>query len=577
MAESKVTYNDLTGAWTELFAKSGNSTRAINSLGMAYTSNPYVQSQRVKNINSLPVFFKRNELENAMKDMSTHEKSLRESSWALLSVYPLLKLYNMYADILTYRYYITPKYVGKEEVKRKDFWEEHKYVHKICDKLDPKRTFRNIALQTIIEGKAAYCLRMGYSNKDITKELKLPKVEYCDFQKIPSNYWKIVGMNSDTKFTVSVDFSLFWQPGFSVDQYPPIFKKYYDILNGIIDTGGKLIGNIEGLATSNISIEYANKTYFYWVTMPLDEVFVFSHCEAHSWQLPNFAGLFLQAQDLQSYSYLQEELLQLPLSSVIIGTLPMNNGKVGGANNFSLSPEAVVFFEELFNSVAPRGVKFMLAPGEGYQHFKFDNSVPNNINIVTNTQQQWISSSGVGGLLSTTDKPSQAMVKSSQKIEPRYIDKLYEQWANAMNVVFEKKIGTKYTWRFSIEGDIFNDGDVYDRCEKALSIGQNDVLPQYKSFFNEDMEDMMARQHYIKSSKVYDNMQVVESAFNSKAVDPKKKNGRPEADENNIESDGTANSIDSGSNTSDGRVVDFIKTLSYDEYEELSEIISSTT
>lgn len=571
-----ISYNDLTSAWTELFSKTDDSTRAINALGMAYTCNPYVQSQRVKSINSLPVFFKRNKLESAMKDMTGNEKTLRETGWALFSVYPLMKLYYMYADILTYRYYITPKYVGKKEVSRRDFWEEHRYVHSIIDKINPKRTFRNIALDTIIEGKTAYCLRLGLNDKDITKELKLPKVEYCDFQKIPSDYWKITGINSETKFTVSVNFALFWQPGFSIKQYPPIFKKYYDLFNNIVDENGKMVGDINNLIENDISVECSGGKYYYWATMPLDEVFVFSHCEAHSWQLPNFSGLFLQAQDLQSYSYLQEELLQLPLSSVIIGTLPMNDssGRIGSsANNFALSPEAVLFFESLFNSVAPRGVKFMLAPGEDYKHFKFDNSVPNNINIVTETQQQWISSSGTGGLMSTTNKPSQAMVKSSQKIEPRYVDRFYEQWVNAVDIIFNKKIGTKYTWKFHMEGDVFNDEDMYNKCDKAISIGQNDVMPQYKSFFNKDMEDVISTQHYVKASNIYENMQLVESAFNSKKDDSKV--GRPKADENNIESDGTAESIDSGSNTSDGRVVDFVTKLSFEEIQSLKKIMSS--
>lgn len=568
-------YNDLTAAWGELFSKTNNdSGRVMNALGMAYTNNPYVQSQRVKSINSLPMIFKRNDLENFTKNMLDNERPLRETAWSLLSVYPLLKLYYMYADILTYRYYITPKYVGKEEVARKDFWEEHKYVHKLIDKLTPKRTFRNIAMDTIIEGKTAYCLRLGFNENDYDKSTKMPKVEYCDFQKIPSDYWKITGINSESKFTVAVDFSLFWKPGVSVYHYPPIFKRYYDIFNGLVDANGKLTADAEKLRENDILVEYNNRTYYYWVTMPLDEVFVFSHCESHSWQLPNFAGLFLQAQDLQSYSYLQEELLQLPLSSVIVGTLPMNNPKsIGGSsNNFSLTPEAVIFFENLFNSVAPRGVKFMLAPGTDYKHFKFDNAVPNNISIVTETQQQWISSSGTGGLMSTTNKPSQAMVKSSQKLEPRYVDRFYEQWMNAVDIIFNKKIGTKYTWNFHMEGDIFNDEDVYTKCDKAISIGQNDVMPQYKSFFNEDMEDVISRQHYVNASKIYDRMQVVESAFNSKSTE--KKNGRPAANENNIESDGTANAIDNGSNTSDGRVVDFIKSLSFDEMEDLKDICS---
>lgn len=571
-----ISYNDITNAWTALFSKTGNDgTRAINALGMAYTNNPYVQSQRVKSINSLPVFFKRSDLEANMKDISNNERPLREASWGLLSVYPLLKLYYMYADILTYRYYITPKYVGKSEVSRKDFWEEHKYVHKLVDKLNPKRTFRNIALDTLIEGKSAYCLRLGFNDTDYKKGTKLPGVEYCDFQKIPSDFWKITGINSESKFSVSVNFALFWKPGVSIAQYPPIFKKYYDLFSGIVDTNGKLNGDIDKLKENDVLVEYHNSTYYYWVTMPLDEVFVFSHCESHSWQVPNFSGLFLQAQDLQSYSYLQEELLQLPLSSVIIGTLPMQTPKTmgGAANNFSLSPEAVGFFENLFNSVAPKGVKFMLAPGESYQHFKFDNSVPNNINIVTETMQQWISSSGTGGLISTSNKPSQAMVKSSQMIEPRYVDRFYPQWMNAVNIIFNKKIGTKYTWNFNMEGDIFNDKDVFERCDKAISIGQSDVMPQYKSFFNQDMEDVIARQHYISSSKIYDNMKLVESAFNTKSS-TENKNGRPKVNENDISSDGTASSLDNGSNTADGRVVDFIKSLSFEEMEDLKSICS---
>ena len=91
-----------------------------------------------------------------------------------------------------------------------------------------------------------------------------------------------------------------------------------------------------------------------------------------------------------------------------------------------------------------------------------------------------------------------------------------------------------------------------------------------KSFFNEDMEDVISRQHYIDASKVYDRMKVVESAFNTKKETAS--NGRPKVDENNIESDGTANSIDNGSNTSDGRVVDFIKSLSFEEMEDLKDI-----
>lgn len=574
--EGDISFNNVTDAWNSLFSKSGNdSAKVANALGMAYSNNPYIQSERVKSVNSLPVFFKRNDLETAMKDMTHNEKKLREMGWALFSTYPMMKLYYLYTDILSYRNYLVPKYVRKEDVSRPDFDAEHKYVHRLLDKIRPKRVFRNMALETLIEGKTAYCLRLGFDEKEYAKHSKLPKIEYCSFQKIPSDYWKITGINSDSKYTVSVDFSLFWRPGYSIEQYPPIFKKYYEYFNGLVGSDGKPIGNIDKFP-NNIALQYQNSTYFYWVQMPVDEIFVFSHCEAHSWQLPNFSGLFLQAQDLQSYSYLQEELLQLPLSSVIIGTLPMQNkdSKSGAiANNFALSTDAVSFFENLFNSVAPRGVKFMLAPGESYQHFKFDNAVPNNISIVTETQQQWISSSGTGGLMSTTNKPSQAMVKSAQKIEPRYSDRFYEQWMNMIDIILERKIGTKYTWKFIIEGNIFDDAETLAMCKEALTLGQTDVLPQYKSFFSEDMEDVISRQHYVDSTKIYDRFKVVESAFNSAKVATPEKNGRPAMDDSKVENDNTAASKDSGSNTSEGRVTKFMEGLSEEEMEFLKDTI----
>lgn len=567
----KITMGDVRAQWDVLFKSAKDKNNAMAALGWAYTNNPYLQNQRVKNISAQPFSGDRSQLEKSLESFSENEQSIRQTSQSLFTNYPLLKLNNLYADILSYRHYFYPKYIESEDIKNPKYKKERRLLSRWLDLLQPKRTFQNIVLKTQWEGKSVYYMR------DSIKE-GLHKGEkgfdYVYLQELPSEYVKIVGWNTASKFTISFDFTYFWQPGTSPEQFPPIFKTYYEQLNGIIpqDKRSSFSLNPNNLKLDpDVEIYWADNRWFYWHTLPMDECFVFSQDESQAYQIPNTAGLFLQAKDLQDYSYLQQELLQLPLSGVITGTLPMTKQMDGTtySDGYALGTDAFEFFTNMFNEVAPKGVQLFLNPATDHKFFKFDGDVVNNSTILSNAIQQFNVTAGVGGLNSVTDKPNIMQVKTQQILEGEYVKKMYKQFENCINVWWKNKLNLNYEWRFKMKGMVFTDDAEFSKIEKGLSLGQNYLLPDYLSFFDLTLDDIEALQYSVIESDVYNRLQVLQSTFtqskqtriSADTVDEMKqvdvsdnKGGRPSLDIMDIESDGTAAAVGRGENTNEGKL-----------------------
>lgn len=531
--------------WDYLF-DNYNKDEVMKAIGYAYTDSPYVQNQRVKRLAGLPVKPERDKLEKALINPMDNEQTIRHNSYSLFSNYSILKLNNLYADMLTYRNYFYSRGVKESELKAKRYEKERKRILNWIEKLQPERTFNKIALSVQREGKKAYYLRDSQNEKK--------GFDYVYLQELPSDYVKIVGWNTASGFTVSFDFTYFWQAGTSTEQFPPIFEDFFQELNMVIpkNNPNKLINPKSLPAGGDVQIYKTGNSWHYWKTLPADECFVFSQDESLAWWVPNTAGLFLQAQDLQDYNYLQQQLLQLPLSSVIMGTMPMNKDKEGtsSTDNYSLSTGAFSFFTEIFNSVAPSGTKLFITPATDYKFFNFDQNTVNNTDIVSNALQQFNSMAGVGGLMVTNDKPNVSQTKTQQLVESAYISKMYHQFENCVNLWWENKLDLRYTWKFVIKGSIFTDLETFPRTEKAITIGQNYMIPEYLSYFGLYIDDIQGLQNEVNSTGIYDKMKNLQSAFNSTSEDL----GRPSKDIKDIDSDGTAAAIDLGNNTSDGRI-----------------------
>lgn len=541
--------------WDELFAISDRQ-KVLGALGYAYNNNPYIQNDRAKGISTRPFTKDRSDVEKALQNIATSEQTLRQVSQSLRSNYSVVKLNNLYADILTYRWYFNTS--GKiNKIDKRAYENERRKVYSWCEKFQPARTFRKVVLATQWEGKTVWYSRQGLSADG-------SQVAYAYLQQLPSDYVKIVGWNTASGYTVSFDFTYFWQAGASPLQFPPIFSEYFRELNETIPPelrGGNGVINPTSMPTRDgVDIYYSDNQWYYWKTLPMDECWVFSQDESTAYQTPNMIGLFLQAQDLQDYSYLQQELLQLPLSGAVFGSLPMvkdSNGTTS-TDNYAVGTEAFTFFTEMFNAVAPNGMQLFLSPATGYQFFRFDGDTVNNSQVYSNAIKQFNTTAGIAALTSTTDKPNLSQVKTSQIMEAAYVEKMYDQFINFVNTTWEHKLRLKLNWRFHIKGSQFKDTTDFARVEKGLAMGQNYLLPEYLSYFDLRLDDVSNIQIEVGKSGVYSRFSLLPTSYTqsssaSESVVSDKKNGRPQISENEVESDGTANSIENGANTSEGR------------------------
>lgn len=556
-APKTITMADIRYKWDSL-VKGGITPNLMTSLGYAYDNSPYIQNTRIKSISSKPFSAKRDAIEKALSNIQDSEQVLRQVSHSLFSNYALLKLNSMPPNILTYRNYFYAKGIDSNAIKTEEYKKERSMISNWVDLLQPKRIFQEIVEQAQWEGKVVYYMRDSIVENN--------SFDYAYLQQLPSDYVKIVGWNTASRFTIMFDFTYFWRPGTSPEQFPPIFRKYYNELNTLLPpntrNGRPNPNNLnpKGLP-QDAELYYQNDRWYYWRTLPLDECFTFSQTEANSYQLPNTAGLFLQAKDLQDYMYLQQELLQLPLNGVVMGSLPMVKDSDGttASDNYAISTDAFSFFTEMFNQAAPNGIQLFLSPATNPQFFKFDSDVINNSTVVTNALQQFNSIAGIGGLNSTTDKPNMAQVKTQQILESASAERFYKQFENCINIWWKNKLKTKYNWKFKIKGNEFKDSTTLPIVKDLVALGQNYLMPELLSYFDLHIDDAQSLQDEVINSEIYSKLQVVTSAYtqsmNKSSGSALDKGGRPNANEETVESDGTSIAINNGTNTSEGRLM----------------------
>lgn len=527
------------------------------NMGSSFVNDPYLLNQRIKQLSTLPAFLEREAIEDALKNPENNENALRRATKSMIYLtYPLYRLQMLYEGILKYRSYIEPLYVTKEDFNKPRFKSDWKFIDMWHKKLNPKKQFRRIVAEVIPEGKRAYYLRQSYNSSTDHEN-----VDYVHFQVLPSDWYKIIKHSTDSYEVIAFNFAYFWQAGTDLGQFPPIFTKYYNELMSAVTVDEKGRRWIDPRKTpEDVVIEYNNETmtWFYWKELPSDECFVFSFTESDDLQVSPFASLLLQAQDLASYSLLQQQLLTVPLYSMLLGELPLHDDNKSGSHldDFRLSPEAVSSFEAKVNSSMPPGTTYNIVPSVKNALYHFQ-EVPNANKIYNIGLQQLINTSGTSTLMTTTERPSVAQVSAGKIIETRYIDRMYDQFELACNIILEKMYDNgdlKFHWRFYIHGDSFSEKDEIAAIEKSLSMGQVELLPKYLSYHDKSLLDAVTTSDWVESSGIYNKFKALINPYGvSSNVSSDSKNGRPSANLDNIENDNTANSIDSGTNTAEMR------------------------
>lgn len=538
-------YSDIFGRFKKLSEQYGG--MPMNSLMSAfsrttgaqyYRNDPYIQNRRVQAISSLPNEFSKNKVAEMLTSPLANERGLRQVEHALeYTAYPLFHTRKMYQDLLTYHSYIVPEFTDKDAAKNDDFWREWKLLEKLRRKLDPKTTAHKLAGQAVQEGKVFYYPRISVDKPH-------NKVDYAFMQQLPSDWTKIVGFNSVSKYTVAFNLFYFLRPGCFPEQFGDLFEPYLDTFSMVTDRAPKGVGkkyvyaekgtvdmgrfrqivqdNPQGLA-GEPEVYYQNGKWFYWVTLPVDKIFTFEIDDANTTAVSPLTGLFLSLLQIAQYEQIQLELVQNPLISLFTGEIPykQKNDQTAIEDDYRLSDAGRRLFEYLWYQMLSdsntSGIGWFTAPVQNIKMHQLAEA-PSATKISSAGYGYTMAKAGLSALIPTSDEPRAGVANISLQIESKFAEQIYRCYERMMQSIFEG-MNLKYSWRFALFGNIAEDADTLKVAKEGMTLG---ILPQtviYLALHDMSVVDDLTLSHAISESGVLDLRIPLVSTYSAKQGD----------------------------------------------------------
>ena len=520
----------------------------------AMDNNPWIQNKRVKQINTLPVEYSKDAIGEAIKNPGGNEALLRGTHHALeATAYPMLKIRKLYTDLMTYNYYTAPAFTDEDDAKTPEFWREAALLEKFNDKLDPKANAHKATGQAIQEGKVFYYIRY-----DVDKSHN--KVNYAFMQKLPPDWLKIIGYNNISGYTVSFDMFYFLQPGTDWRQFGDLFIPYLESFDAVIEPPGNAVFaskgwrvNLDKLAqmkdlVGNPEAYVQNGRWAYWVTLPIDKVWGFEIDDTNPNLASTMTGLYLSMSAIAQYEQVQLELVQNPLIVVMTGEIPYRNDSAAPQDDgIKLSEGGRILYETLWYNMLSQnntsGIGFFMAPAENLKLHQLAEA-PSATEISTNGYGYAVEKSGLAGLIPINDNPRAGTVNISIQLEAKYCQRVYQQFERMMNYIYST-LNLRYTWRFHMFGDLYNDEKERANMQKSMSMGVLPDLYRYNAIMGRSLLDDLSMSAAVKESGVLDMRLPLVTSYTAKnggqlppspAAD---QGGRPEMDIADVTSEGT--------------------------------------
>lgn len=501
--------------------------------GTYYRNNPYIQNRRVQAISSLPADFSKNKVAEMLTAPLANEMPLRQVEHALeYTAYPLLHTRKMYQDLLTYHSCIAPQFTDADTAKKDEFWREWKLLEKLRRKLDPRTTAHRLAGQAVQEGKVFYYPRISVDKAH-------NKVNYAFLQQLPSDWTKIVGFNSVSKYTVAFNLFYFLRPGCFPEQFGDLFEPYMDVFSQVVEkppkgAGSKYVyaekstvdmGKFKRMAgdaplPGNPDVYYQNGRWFYWVTLPVDAVFPFEIDDANTTVVSPLTGLFLSLLQIAQYEQIQLELVQNPLISLFTGEIPYRDKTDAKPtdDDYRLSNAGRMMFEELWYQMLANsntsGIGWFTAPVENIKMHQLAEA-PSATKISSAGYGYTMAKAGLSALIPTSDEPRAGVANISLQIESKFAEQIYRCCERMMQSVFEG-LNLRFEWRFSMFGNIAEDEATMKAAKEGMTLG---ILPQtmiYLAMLDMSLVDDLAISQAVSESGVLDLRIPLVSTYSAK-------------------------------------------------------------
>lgn len=528
----------------------------LTALGNSFINNPFVQNQRLKTINATIHGSDKQTINSALEAPQENEILLRQESQALYwQSYVYNNLIKINREVPMCFNYVIPCEVDETICKTEKWKKEWKFVNRFVKAMDLRRVCKDIAIDVALEGKRSYIFRHS-SNK------QTGGVDFCVFQKLPTEWVKYTKMGNDSPYITSLNFMMFLQPGQSVEFYPPYIQEVWRKLieQGIITVSEdgkvkKFNPNVAMQSGNNYILEYSNASYMYWVELPQNIVFEFGSDNSNALQVPDYVGLFTDFRSIDDYKWLQNQLLSKSINSVLVGTVPLidKTDKAGG-DEVAISMDSIIGFSDLFTNAVSSNIMPFFAPFEDFKLLSLP-LPPDAKEIVNTSLKNTINSTGIGALISTTDKPSIISVKTAQQLAEAKAEYLNLQIQQCVNTIINKTLGLEYQFHVTIWGGKFTYKDDLSLYKELLLSGVPSMLPRILSSVDQSIDDCNAINSYLASINIYKNfkpftaLREEQNSTDDKSLIKEKTGRKPLGDD--VENDNTAISIDQGNNVSD--------------------------
>lgn len=529
----------------------------MESIMAAYsraTGNPWIQNQRVKQIQSMPADYGKDAVAEAVKYPGGHEQMLRQTHRALeATAYPMFKIRKVYTDLLSYNYYTAPAFASQEDVQKPEFWREMALLDKFSHALDPTPAAHKIAGQAIQNGKVFYTLRFKADKSHNA-------IDYAFLQQLPEDWVKIVGLNNVSGYTVAFDLFYFLQPGTDWRQFGDLFEPYLqafsDVLRpqkGVVFASKQGWGvDLEKLQTDTPGSPEAyvqNGRWAYWVTLPPEKVWTFEIDDTNAVAASPLTGLYLSMLAIAQYEQVQLELVQNPLIAVMTGEIPYRNENGASQDDqYRLSNGSRLLFETLWYQMMAQnntsGIGLFLAPANNLKLHQLSEA-PSATEISTNGYGYAVEKSGLSGLIPITDEPRAGTVNISVKLESQYCNRIYQQFERMMNWAYSS-MNLRFSWRFHMFGNIYDDEKELSRMNQSMAMGILPDLYRYNALMKRSLLDDLSMSRTVKESGVLDLRMPLITSYTAKNGGPLPPNpsGRPSIDISDVDSEGTEDMID---------------------------------
>lgn len=527
--------------------------------------NPFIQNRRVRHISTMPGDYQKDDIVQMLKDPGGNERALRQVAHGLeWTAYPFRKIRATYQGVNTYHYYHYPAYIDDADAQKRELWREGALLDKFNHAFKPDQWAHQIAGQVVQEGKTCYVPRW-----DVDKSHN--KVGFAFLQQIPSDWWKIVGFNSESKYTVMFDMMYFLRPGTDWRQFGDLFLPYVEDFASVLvpfqgrrpakGNGKKFVYASEDGSGRSWRVDMdrfrelpqdapgspmlynQNGVWAYWVTLPVEKAWVFEWDDTDRVVAPPLAGLFLAFDQLSALEDVQMAILQNPLVQIAFGEIPYWSEKqTDTADQYKLSPTGRDFFMALWYQMLQQantgGIGLYFAPVSNL-HMESLQEAPNATNISSSGYAYAVQKAGLSGLIPINEDPRAGAVNLSATLEENALKPVYFQIKNMMESIY-RQIGTRFEWRFTMFGGFLSDIEDLENARKGMASGILSETMRYLALRGLSVWEDLGISRMVKESGLLDLRLPLVSSYNMKQdtsglpPQPDNEGGRPEKTDEDV-------------------------------------------